>query len=57
MAGGTNSELDVDCTIWSADVEALYPSINLNLAAEEVAEIFLENGVEMDERSCIDKEN
>lgn len=37
-----SGELDADCTIGSADVKALYPSIDVNLAAEKVAEIFLE---------------
>ena len=49
-----SGELDADCTIGSADVKALYPSIDVNLAAEKVAEVFLESGVEVDE-SSIDK--
>ena len=49
-----SGELDADSTSGPADVKALYPSIDVNLAAEKVADIFLENGVEVDE-SSIDK--
>ena len=42
------------CAIGSADVKALYPSIDIDFACEKVAEMYMSSNVEVDEDS-VDK--
>ena len=44
-----SGDLDEDCTVGSADVTALYPSIDVAFAAEKVCEMFIESEVEVEE--------
>ena len=36
-------KLDEKCTIWSSDVTALYPSIDVEFASERVSEMFMDS--------------
>ena len=49
-----SGQLDHMCTLGSADVKALYPSIDIDFACEKVAEMFMTSDVEIDEDS-VDK--
>ena len=49
-----SGQLDHMCTIGSADVKALYPSIDIDFTCEKVAEMFMSSNVEIDEDS-VDK--
>ena len=42
-----NGDLDERCTVGSADVTALYPSIDIEFAAAKVGEMFVESGIEV----------
>ena len=42
-----NGDLDEKCTVGSADVTALYPSIDIEFAAAKVGEMFVESGIEV----------
>ena len=44
-----SGNLDEDCTVGSADVTALYPSIDVAFAAEKGCEMFVESEVEIEE--------
>ena len=50
-----SGELDNRCIIGSADVKALYPSIDVDFASEKVAEMFMESKVSVNKNS-IDKQ-
>ena len=43
------------CTVGSADVKALYPSIDIDFTCEKVAEMYMNSNVNVDEKS-VDKE-
>ena len=49
-----SGQLDHMCTIGSADVKALYPSIDVDFTCEKVAEMYMSSSVEVDEDS-VDK--
>ena len=51
-----SGQLDQECTIGSADVKALYPSIDVDFTCEKVAEMYLNSNVTLDENSVDKKE-
>ena len=51
-----SGKLDERCTIGSADVKALYPSLDIDFTSEKVAEMFVESAVSVNENSVDKKE-
>ena len=41
-----SGRIDEDCIVGSADVKSLYPSLDIDFAAEKVGEMFLESGID-----------
>ena len=51
-----SGKLDERCTVGSADVKALYPSLDIDFTSEKVAEMFVESAVSVNENSVDKKE-
>ena len=41
-----SGRIDEDCIVGSADVKSLYPSLDIDFAAEKVGEMFLQSGID-----------